>query len=109
MLIVENKDTFFSLKALFQEGINRWNGKSFSMLIYGEGRKILKSISFFEEIEEYKGLSTSFYYFGDLDAEGISIWYELTEQREVVPFVYFYCCLFERNKKNIVCQKEASF
>ncbi|MCL0063142.1 DUF2220 domain-containing protein [Peptococcaceae bacterium] len=81
MLIVENKDTFFSLKALFQEGINRWNGKSFSMLIYGEGRKILygegrkilKSISFFEEIEEYKGLSTSFYYFGDLDAEGISI------------------------------------
>jgi len=47
VLIVENKDTFFSLKALFQEGINRWSGKSFSMLIYREGRKILKSISFF--------------------------------------------------------------
>ncbi|MCL0077720.1 hypothetical protein M1N61_01470 [Peptococcaceae bacterium] len=83
--------------------------KFFNAHIWGRQEDLKEHFFFFEEIEEYKGLSTSFYYFGDLDAEGISIWYELTEQREVVPFVYFYCCLFERNEKKHRLSKRSKF
>ena len=95
-LIVENKDTFFSLKTLFQEGLSSWAGVSFALLIYGEGRKIEKSLSFFDELEDYRGIPVDFYYFGDLDPEGISIWHALTGKKPVKPFVYFYKKLFER-------------
>lgn len=95
-LIVENKDTFFSLKTLFQEGISSWAGVSFSLLIYGEGRKIEKSISFFDELDDYRNNAVDFYYFGDLDPEGINIWHALTGKLPVKPLVYFYQELFER-------------
>ncbi len=47
------------------------------MLIYGEGRKIISSFQF---VSEY-GLNENdeYYYFGDLDPEGINIFAELSE------------------------------
>ena len=93
VLIVENKDTFFSLKNLFHEGINTWDGITFSVLIYGEGRKIERSISFFDEIDEYRDIPAEFYYFGDLDPEGISIWHALAGRWSVKPFGLFYRAL----------------
>ncbi|MBO8137129.1 MAG: hypothetical protein H0Z40_03180 [Desulfotomaculum sp.] len=98
VLIVENKDTFFSLKTLFQEGIYSWAKIPFSLLIYGEGRKIEKSFSFFWELEEYKSCHVNFYYFGDLDPEGILIWYELQRQErvDIRPFVFFYDTLVKK-------------
>jgi len=98
VLIVENKDTFFSLKALFQQGIYSWGDTPFSLLIYGEGRKIEKSFSFFTELEEYKGCNANFYYFGDLDPEGILIWFELQKRERVPisPFTFFYAILVNR-------------
>ncbi len=38
-----------------------------------------------------------FYYFGDLDSEGISIWYELQKEQQVdiKPFIFFYETLFD--------------
>ncbi|MDK2889114.1 MAG: hypothetical protein PWP72_1992 [Thermoanaerobacter sp.] len=102
VLIVENKDTFFSLKGLFQQGINTWDGCAFSLLIYGEGRKIQKSFSFFGELGQYRNYRADFYYFGDLDPEGILIWHDL--QREygfsVKPFTLFYNALFDRYWEN---------
>jgi len=96
VLIVENKDTFFSLKTLFQEGTYSWDGVTFSLLIYGEGRKIEKSISFYEELDEYRNITSEFFYFGDLDPEGISIWHALAGKVPVKPFVFFYRALFEK-------------
>ena len=96
VLIVENKDTFFSLKTLFQEGINSWDGIPFSLLVYGEGRKIEKSITFFDEIDNYRNSIANFYYFGDLDPEGISIWHAIAGILSVQPFVLFYNSLFDR-------------
>ncbi|WP_231682493.1 Wadjet anti-phage system protein JetD domain-containing protein [Phosphitispora fastidiosa] len=96
VLIVENKDTFFSLKTLFQEGINSWDGIEFSLLIYGEGRKIEKSISFYGELDDYQNVTSEFCYFGDLDPEGISIWHALAAKIPVKPFVFFYKILFEK-------------
>jgi hypothetical protein len=98
ILIVENKDTFFSLKMLFQQGINSWAATVFAMLIYGEGKKIIKSFSFLWELKEYQDKELQVYYFGDLDREGIAIWHELQRRTEVdiKPFVYFYQELLER-------------
>jgi hypothetical protein len=102
ILIVENKDTFFSLKGLFQKGINTWADCTFSLLIYGEGRKIQKSFSFYEELSEYRPYKANFYYFGDLDPEGILIWYDLGKQYEhiIKPFTIFYEALYDRYGKN---------
>ncbi|MGM0508061.1 MAG: Wadjet anti-phage system protein JetD domain-containing protein [Fusobacteriota bacterium] len=98
-LIVENKDTFYSLKKLFQSRINCWDDKEFDLLIYGEGKKILKSLSFFEELETYKSREVYFHYFGDIDPVGIEIWYKLDKKYDyfIEPFGYFYDKLLEIN------------
>ncbi len=71
--VIENKDTFWSMKYAAFDGSNY----EIDMLIYGEGRKIVSSFQF---ISEY-GLNENdeFIYFGDLDPEGINIFYELTQ------------------------------
>jgi hypothetical protein len=110
VLIVENKDTFFSLKGLFQQGINTWYGCAFSLLIYGEGRKIQKSFSFFGELGEYRDYKGVFYYFGDLDPEGILIWYDIKRQYGISlqPFILFYNALFDRYWANASLLKEGN-
>lgn len=99
ILILENKDSFFSLKKLLQEGVTSWAGIEFSLLIYGEGKKIQQSFSFFEELEGYclSAEELTLYYFGDLDPEGINIWWGLARRYEVEfkPFVFFYQQLLE--------------
>ena len=96
LLIIENKDTFFTLKSLLQDNISNWNGINFDLLIYGEGNKILKSIDYYYELEQYQQREANFYYFGDLDREGVSIWYRLqNRQIKPEPFIYFYNKLIE--------------
>jgi hypothetical protein len=95
VLIVENKDTFFTFKRALQEGWCQWDGKQIGLLIYGEGRKIVRSFDYVGEVypSADKG---NFWYFGDLDWEGISIWYELfTRTGRVHPFILFYQTLVE--------------
>lgn len=106
ILIVENKDTFFSLKKLFQEGITKWENKHFSMLIYGEGNKITKSINYLEELKVHS--ETSIFYFGDLDPEGISIYDRLNKgkEREVKIMHLFYTELWKRKKNSKIIGKE---
>lgn len=99
VLIVENKDTFFSLKSLFQRDLNKWGHTAFTVLIYGEGRKIQKSFTFFWELPEYRECQAEFYYFGDLDPEGILIWYELQQEVKSIefkPFTFFYNALLQK-------------
>jgi len=102
VLIVENKDTFFSLKGLIRQGMDTWGGCTFSLLIYGEGRKIQSSFSFFSELEEYQNYCCNFFYFGDLDPEGILIWYDLQKNYRVsiMPFTFFYNALFDAYGEN---------
>ena len=108
VLIVENKDTFFSLKELFQQSINTWSGHKFSLLIYGEGRKIQKSLRFFTELQEYQQCHADFYYFGDLDPEGIRIWSDLQKEYRVPikPFTLFYQVLWEKYGEDAPSLKE---
>lgn len=74
ILIIENKDTWYTLRKLKQEGIG-----SFDSIIYGEGKKILKS---FDEIGQHQKPwfnepSNRYYYFGDMDDEGSWIFQRL--------------------------------
>lgn len=92
-LIIENKDTFYSLKELLLQGITVWGGIPFSLLIYGEGWKITKSFPFVWELNGLQNRELRFYYFGDLDPVGIEIWHQLNQQQEeveIIPFRFFY-------------------
>lgn len=65
IIIIENKDTFWSTKKAIEDNSNVY------MVIYGEGKKILKSFSY---IKEFDILNTDrILYFGDIDYEGINI------------------------------------
>jgi len=95
-LIVENKAPFYAL-------LDDIENTSFTSLIYGAGWSIFGGISVFErQIGLVEG-NHKFYYFGDLDFEGISIWHGLNEKREIKLAVEFYKQLL---KKDISYGKE---
>jgi len=93
--IVENKDTFWSFKRNIMD--NSSSRIKVDMLVYGEGKKIISSFRF---VEEY-GINLDkdqFYYFGDLDAEGINIYCLLLDeypQYKIFPFNEGYQAILE--------------
>jgi len=71
VLIIENKDTFWTLQRAVTDGVLA----GIHLVIYGEGKAILKK---FEYIETVGGVPEDRYlYFGDIDMEGISIYNQL--------------------------------
>ncbi|MBC7543858.1 MAG: hypothetical protein H7338_14130 [Candidatus Sericytochromatia bacterium] len=93
VLIVENKDTFFSLQQAFRQGQTGFAGQDYRLLIYGEGRKITRSLAFLSEIPGCAPETLRGHYFGDLDPEGIAIWHETATRFghwQVVPAVALY-------------------
>lgn len=93
LLVVENKDTFFTLKKVFACGKQRLNGMAVHLLVYGEGRKIVKSFGFLREIPGWERAEAEVYYFGDLDPEGIDIFGAFARaypQIPIRPFDYLY-------------------
>lgn len=79
ILILENKDTFYSMRRFLMEGKERLLGERFETLIYGAGKSILRSFQDFSfSAEPYmQEPENGFYYFGDLDYEGIGIYERL--------------------------------
>lgn len=77
ILIIENKDTWYTMRKLMKEGLG-----PFDTIIYGEGKKIISSI---EEIEVhqkqyFRNKQSSYFYFGDMDDEGLNIFLMLKEK-----------------------------
>ena len=103
-LIVENKATFYAL-------IDDIENTRFTSLIYGAGWKVLGGISVFEKQIGLTCEDNKIYYFGDLDFEGISIWYGLNERRPVILGIKFYEYLLKKpcsyGKENQIPNKEA--
>lgn len=92
--IIENKDTFWSFKKTVLDSEYTPN---LDMLIYGEGKKILSSFRFIEEFEIEPSID-KFYYFGDLDPEGINIYCELRDKYyiyNVIPLLEAYVAALE--------------
>jgi hypothetical protein len=93
VLIVENKDTFYSALKYLERKLDReMYGVKVDMLIYGEGKKIVKSFSFISEVSMGTPIDRV-YYFGDLDFEGIGIYNSLASKygkHLIVPHTALY-------------------
>ncbi|MEG6523346.1 Wadjet anti-phage system protein JetD domain-containing protein [Desulfotomaculum sp. 1211_IL3151] len=90
-LIVENKTAFHALFGDFHQQQN------FTTLIYGRGKAVITGLALFYQ---QTGLSPSqqhtFHYFGDLDYEGIGIWYSLQQRMPVQLARPFYQALLSK-------------
>lgn len=102
LLILENKDTFYSMRRSLLEGRDRIFGEKIGTLIYGAGKRILKSFEDFDFcVEPYMAEDGNrIYYFGDLDYEGIGIYEKLAKafctRWEIFPFVQAYEKMLEK-------------
>ena len=76
ILIVENLDPFYSMRKFILSGGRDILGMKFSTLIYGGGKRVSGIFSDFDLMaEDYlKAVGNRFFYFGDLDYEGIGIY-----------------------------------
>lgn len=102
-LILENKDTWFTFRKLMQAtGKNVIAGKKVNLLIYGEGNKVTKKSA----LEDYaqgmfqreNGPNIEFLYFGDLDREGIRLFFRTREANPgltIEPFVLLYLLMLQ--------------
>lgn len=89
LLIVENKATFYSLLPALKDS-------GFTALLYGQGNAINGTIQVLQEQLPLDYKQVRFYYFGDVDAEGISIWFLLQQKIHVVPASPFYQACFRQ-------------
>lgn len=92
--IIENKDTFWSFKMNIMDVSAKIKA---DMLVYGEGKKIISSFRFIEEYEVDEQ-QDQFFYFGDLDPEGINIYCELLDEYPqycIYPFAEGYKAVWE--------------
>jgi len=93
ILIIENKDTFWTL----QQALKYGDLDGVNMVVYGEGHAINQKFAYFEMI----GGSTSdnYFYFGDLDQEGIHIFNSLRKKYHgynIRPAVSLYTYIFKK-------------
>lgn len=81
VLILENKDTWYTIRKLMLEGINIFIGEKIDTIIYGAGKGIEKSLEDFEATApEYLRNPTELLYWGDIDYEGIAIYERLKDR-----------------------------
>lgn len=102
VLILENKDTFYSMRRHLIKGNETILGLPIGTLIYGKGKGILKSFKDFTFcVEPYLAdKSNQIIYFGDLDYEGILIYEQLStifkEDIPIKPFIEGYIHMLEK-------------
>lgn len=85
ILVIENKDTWYTLRKIMTEQDNNMIlNREYHVLLYGEGRKITRETGRLEEYdrEMLAGGKNKYYYFGDLDYEGISIFMDLVNSNK---------------------------
>jgi hypothetical protein len=87
-LIVENKTTYQGLLPVLTKTI-------FSTLIYGAGKAVVKSIEQFSMQYPIEA-NHQFFYFGDLDREGILIWYSFNQKEKATLALPFYLACLEK-------------
>jgi hypothetical protein len=107
-LVVENKAVYYALLPLLPE-------TKFTSLTFGGGWKIIGNLFVLPRQLGLVGQQHSFYYFGDLDLEGIAIWYGLQAKLPVQLAMSFYRelfnmdCLFGKIEQTVNCQALDAF
>ena len=81
VLVIENKDTWYTLKSVIKSDMNNICGICFDILLYGEGKKVSRRLDSLTEFATsfFGDNKTTYYYFGDLDFEGIGIFNDLKD------------------------------
>lgn len=84
ILIIENKDTWYTLRKLLNPIERTLFGIDFHILLYGEGKKIIRTSSSLTDFNNaiLGGQESIYYYFGDLDYEGINIFNNLVRNNK---------------------------
>lgn len=96
ILIIENKDTFYTMRKYIKEEKKDILGLNISTIIYGGGKSKIPSLSEFKYYtEDYISCEeNNFYYFGDIDYEGIVIYEsyrdKTSKETDLIPFVPAY-------------------
>lgn len=105
LLILENKDTFYTMRRHLLNGKETIFGVQFATLVYGAGKGILRSFRDFSFcVEPYMQASENeIYYFGDLDYEGLGIYERLAKSMEehltIKPFTAAYARMLDKASK----------
>jgi hypothetical protein len=108
VLILENKDTFYSMRRHLIKGNETVLGLPIGTLIYGKGKGILRSFKDFTFcVEPYLvDKSNQILYFGDLDYEGILIYEQLSaifmDQIPIKPFNEAYIYMLKKARKVVL-------
>ncbi len=89
-LIVENKTTYYQLLEILKE-------IGPTSIIYGAGWKIVSNLNMAPQQMGLVDKQHLYYYFGDIDLEGISIWYSLYERYNAELALPFYKKLLEKS------------
>lgn len=94
VLIIENKDTWYTLREIMREAapVDIF-GHKIDGILYGEGKKVNRPHALDEFCESELRHVCDFLYFGDLDFEGISIFQELkaeNPQHKIELFAELY-------------------
>lgn len=117
VLFIENKDTFITLRKCMKEQQSFFLSTTIDSIVYGNGNAITHSdfIDYFSDYDEewIYNTSNTFYYFGDLDYEGISIFLRFQSMMKLVMNLTLWIPGYERMiDKAIVVQpflKKKSF
>ena len=102
ILVIENKDTYYTFRNYLMSGGREIFGNHISTVIYGAGKGIYRSIADLDFcMEDYmKCPQNEYLYFGDLDYEGLGIYEHLAESLsgsyEIKPFTAAYERMLEK-------------
>lgn len=103
LLILENKDTFYTMRRYLMNGNNQIFGLEIGTLIYGAGKGILRSFQDFSlSAEPYISRpENNIWYFGDLDYEGIGIYEKLQKLllplHSISPMIEAYIAMLQKS------------
>lgn len=102
ILIIENKDTYYTFRKYLIDGKPKIFDMNIGTVIYGSGKSIWNSFNDFAIGAEKHLLDekNEFFYFGDLDYEGIFIFQQLYDNfagnYEIKPFVEAYKYMIDK-------------
>ena len=114
ILVIENKDTWFSLRErIREEGRCTVFGKHIDCIIYGEGNKITKSgyslTKFLQTEIRYSG---KVWYWGDIDHAGIEIFLKarrLNQTLDIMPLSAAYTVMVDLFKERLNVPNEGMY
>jgi hypothetical protein len=119
ILIMENHSAFIGAKKALAAGIDIF-AQNFDTVIYGQGKKIIRSFSFLEELLGLKAADDNYsqrqqllnglniYYAGDLDPEGLAIYVGLENKYpdfKIKLLAEYYQLLLEESERFYPCRK----